>query len=88
MMAPQPARSPTLAAGNPPMSTLGQPGGRTVDGGCTAGGGKEQICGVPTVAAGWPQMNTVGTPGGPMTPGWLVASPTRAAGGIVWAPFS
>jgi hypothetical protein len=51
------------------MSTVGQPGGAITDGGCTAGGGKEQMCGVDTVAAGIPPINTVGTPGGAMTPG-------------------
>jgi hypothetical protein len=50
-------------------------------GGWTAGGGNEQTCIVPTVAAGIPAMSTDGTPGGPMTPGWVVGSPTRAAGG-------
>jgi hypothetical protein len=65
----------------PPMSTVRQPGGAIVDGGWTAGGGNEQMCGVPTVAAGMPPMSTVGTPGGPMTPGCPVGSPTLAAGG-------
>src|SRR4051812_34378962 len=78
--APQPARSPTRAAGRPPISTDVEPGGTMTDGGCTAGGGNEQMCGVPTVAAGSPPISTFGTPGGPMTPGWPVGSPTRAAG--------
>ena len=67
----------------PPISTVGQPGGANALGGCTAGGGKEQMCGVPTVAAGIPPISTVGTPGGPMTPGCPVGSPTLAAGGMV-----
>jgi len=56
-------------------------------GGCTAGGGNEQMCVVPTVAAGIPAISTVGTPGGPITPGWPVGSPTRAAGGIPFTSF-
>jgi len=51
------------------MSTFGHPGGMIAVGGCTAGGGNEQMCGVPTVAAGIPAIRTVGTPGGPITPG-------------------
>ena len=57
--------SPTRAAGIPPISTVGQPGGTIADGGCTAGGGNEQTCGVPTVAAGIPPMSTVGHAGRP-----------------------
>jgi hypothetical protein len=76
-------RSPTLAAGLPPMNTVFDPGGAIVDGGCGGGGGNEQVWGVPTVAAGFPPMSTVGTPGGPITPGWPVGSPTRAANGMV-----
>ena len=77
--APQMDMSPIRAAGSPPISTVGHPGGAIADGGCTAGGGNEQMCGVPTVAAaphpsptraaGMPAMRTVGTPGGPITPG-------------------
>src|SRR5689334_2259956 len=67
--APHNDMSPIRAAGIPPISTVGQPGGAMAVGGCTAGGGNEQICGVPTVAAGMPAINTVGTPGGAMTPG-------------------
>lgn len=85
--APQAAMSPIRAAGMPPMSTVGQPGGAIGVGGCTAGGGNEQMCGVVTVAAGSPAMSTVGTPGGPMTPGCPVGSPTRAAGGTVVLAF-
>jgi len=85
--APHAAMSPTRAAGMPPISTVGQPGGTIADGGCTAGGGNEQMCGVVTVAAGSPAMSTVGTPGGPMTPGCPVGSPTRAAGGTVVLAF-
>ena len=80
--APQPARSPIRAAGMPPISTVGQPGGTIGVGGCTAGGGNEQVCGVPTVAAGIPAISTVGTPGRPDHPGCPVGSPTRAAGGM------
>src|SRR5262245_3798156 len=80
--APHPAMSPIRIAGSPPMRTVGQPGGIIVDGGCTAGGGNEQMCGVLTTAAGCPAISTVGTPGGPMTPGCPVGSPTLAAGGI------
>src|SRR5690348_7510026 len=80
--APQAAMSPIRAAGMPPMSTVGLPGGTMADGGCTAGGGNEQMCGVPTVAAGIPAISTVGTPGGPITPGCPVGSPTLAIGGI------
>src|SRR5205085_9817888 len=80
--APQADMSPTRAAGRPPIRTVGQPGGTIAVGGCTAGGGKEQICAVPTVAAGCPAISTVGTPGGPRTPGCPVGSPTLAAGGI------
>jgi hypothetical protein len=65
------------------MRTVGQPGGTIGVGGCTAGGGNEQVCKLVTVAAGIPPMRTVGTPGPVMTPGWPVMSPTRAAGGIV-----
>jgi len=61
--------SPIRAAGSPPISTVVEPGGAITLGGCTAGGGNEQICGVDTVAAGMPPMSTVGTPGGPITPG-------------------
>jgi hypothetical protein len=67
--APHADMSPTLAAGIPPISTVGQPGGTIGVGGCTAGGGNEQTCRLPTVAAGIPPINTVGTPGGEMTPG-------------------
>jgi len=67
--APQPDMSPIRAAGMPPISTVGQPGGTIAVGGCTAGGGNEQMCGVDTVAAGIPAIRTVGTPGGPITPG-------------------
>jgi hypothetical protein len=67
--APHNDMSPIRAAGIPPISTVGQPGGAMAVGGCTAGGGNEQMCGVPTVAAGIPAINTVGTPGGAMTPG-------------------
>lgn len=70
------------AAGRPPISTLVEHGGTMTDGGWTAGGGNEQMCGVVAVAAGIPTMSTVGTPGGPITPGCAVGSPTRAAGGI------
>jgi len=81
-------RSPIRAAGRPPMSTVGQPGGAIGAGGCgPAGGGIEQMWGVPTVAAGIPAMSTVGTPGGPITPGCPVESPTRAAGGMSPASF-
>src|SRR5690349_22392788 len=80
--APQAARSPIRAAGMPPISTVGQPGGAITVGGCTAGGGNEQMCGVPTVAAGNPAIRTVGTPGGAITPGCPVGSPTLAAAGI------
>jgi hypothetical protein len=66
----------------PPIRTVGQHGGMSADGGCTAGGGNEHTCGVPTTAAGMPPMSTVGTPGGPMTPGCPVGSPTLAAGGM------
>ena len=69
MMAPHAETSPTRAAGAPLISTLGHPGGMIVDGGCTAGGGIEQMCGVPTVAAGCPPISTDETPGGPITPG-------------------
>src|SRR5690349_23948758 len=86
--APQAAISPIRAAGMPPISTVGQPGGAITLGGCTAGGGKEQMCGVPTVAAGIPAISTVGTPGGPITPGCPVGSPTLAAGGIEPTSFS
>src|SRR5205807_1021705 len=80
--APQPARSPTRAAGIPPISTVGQPGGTIGEGGCTTGGGNEQACRLPTVAAGTPPISTVGTPGPLMVPGCPVGSPTRAAGGM------
>ena len=69
MGAPHADMSPIRAAGSPPMSTFGHPGGMITVGGCTAGGGNEQMCGVPTVAAGIPAIRTVGTPGGPITPG-------------------
>ncbi len=85
--APQADMSPIRAAGMPPISTVGQHGGMIAVGGCTAGGGKLQMCGVPTVAAGIPAMSTVGTPGGPITPGWPVGSPTLAAGGIAGHPL-
>src|SRR5438270_781744 len=85
--APHRATSPIRAAGIPPISTVGQPGGAIVLGGWTAGGGNEKMCGVPTVAAGTPPISTVGTPGGPITPGCPVGSPTRAAGGMS-PPFS
>src|SRR5688500_12574565 len=75
--------SPTRAAGLPPISTVGQPGGMIGVGGCTAGGGNEHACMFPTVAAGSPPMSTVGTPGGMRTPGCPVMSPTLAAGGMV-----
>jgi hypothetical protein len=87
MGAPHRDMSPIRAAGIPPISTVGQPGGAMAVGGCTAGGGNEQMCGVPTVAAGIPAISTVGTPGGPITPGWPVGSPTRAAGGIPFTSF-
>ena len=61
--------SPTRAAGLPPISTVGQPGGTIGVGGCGGGGGKEQACRVPTVAAGCPPISTVGTPGPLTTPG-------------------
>jgi hypothetical protein len=80
--APHADMSPIRAAGIPAMSTVGHPGGVITLGGWTAGGGKEQMCGVLTVAAGIPPISTVGTPGGPITPGCPVGSPTRAAGGI------
>ena len=67
--APQADMSPIRAAGNPPISIVVEPGGAITDGGCTAGGGNEQMCGVDTVAAGIPAIRTVGTPGGPITPG-------------------
>ena len=38
----------------PPISTVGQPGGTIGVGGCTAGGGNEQMCGVPTVGGRHP----------------------------------
>ena len=67
--APQADMSPIRAAGSPPISTVVEHGGAITDGGCTAGGGNEQMCGVDTVAAGIPAIRTVGTPGGPITPG-------------------
>jgi hypothetical protein len=86
--APQADISPIRAAGIPPINTVGHPGGAITVGGWTAGGGKEQMCGVLTVAAGIPPINTVGTPGGPITPGCPVGSPTRAAGGIATSSIS
>jgi hypothetical protein len=78
--------SPTRAAGFPPMSTVGEPGGMTVL------GGPVQVAMLPTVAAGTPPISTVGTPGGnngpptwgtvPVTAGQACWSPTLAAG---WA---
>src|SRR4051812_35026224 len=88
MGAPQAERSPIRAAGSPPISTVGQHGGTMTVGGCTAGGGKEQMWGVPTVAAGMPPISTVGTPGGAITPGCPVGSPTLAAIGIRAPPRS
>jgi len=69
MGAPQPVRSPIRAAGWPPMSTVGQPGGAIGVGGCGGGGGNEHAWRVPTVAAGMPPMRTVGTPGPLIAPG-------------------
>ena len=66
--APHAAVSPTRAAGIPPIITVALPVA-IVEGGCTAGGGNEQVCGVPTVAAGMPEISTEGTPGPAMTPG-------------------
>ena len=60
MGAPQPARSPSRAAGCPPISTVGQPGGRTALGGCGGTPGNVQACGVPTVAAGFPPFYQFG----------------------------
>src|SRR4051812_48132171 len=80
--APHPAKSPILAAGRPPISTVVEPP-TIVLGGCgPPGGGMLHTCGVPRVAAGSPLTSTVGTPGGPTTPGCPVGSPTRAAGGM------
>ena len=44
--APQADMSPIRAAGKPPISTVASTGGAITDGGCTAGGGNEQMCGV------------------------------------------
>jgi hypothetical protein len=85
---PQADRSPTRAAGMPPISTFGQPGGTIAVGGWGTTPGKKQAWGVPTVAAGRPPISTVGTPGGLMAPGWAVGSPTRAAGGTFDAPLN
>ena len=78
--------SPTRAAGIPPISTVGHPGGMIVSGGPT------QVHISPTRAAGSPPISTVGHPGGktgpptcgttPVTIGQVCISLTRAAGGI------
>src|SRR6266849_6016893 len=83
MGAPQPARSPTLAAGRPPMNTVALPFTIGVGGCGPASGGIAQVCSVPTTAACIPPMSTVGTPGPAIVPGWPVGSPTLAAGGMV-----
>src|SRR3954469_22160976 len=81
--APQADISPRRAAGRPPISTVGQPGGTIGVTPCgPAGGGIAQTVGLPTTAAGIPPIRTVGTPGGSTEPGCPVGSPTRAAGGI------
>ena len=75
--------SPTLAAGIPPIRTVGLPGGIT--GPPTCGGGgvpgltMGQVCMSPTRAAGIPPIRTVGHPI-EIVPPWLVRSPCRAAG--------
>src|SRR3954447_18087359 len=73
---------PSTSAGRPPIRTVGMPGPTIGVGGCTAGGGNEQVCRSPMTEAGMPPMSTVGTPGPVITPGWPVMSLTRAAGGI------
>src|SRR5712692_3058223 len=82
MGAPQPARSPTLAAGRPPISTVALPFTIGVGGCGPASGGMAHVCVSPNTAAGIPPIKTVATPGPAMVPGCPVGSPTRAAGGM------
>src|SRR3954468_17942137 len=90
MGAPQPTKSPILAAGRPATSTVALP--FTIGlGGCgPAAGGIAQVCRSPTTAAGRPPIRTVATPGPVMVPGWPVGSRTRAAAGITssWSAIS
>lgn len=56
---PQPAKSPTRAAGLPPICTVVDPGGTIGVVPCgPAGGGMVQTVGFPTTAAGWPFVRT------------------------------
>jgi hypothetical protein len=82
IVAPQPTLSPIRAAGRPPISTDLLPPVIGVGGCGPANGGMEQTWVSPATAAGCPTMSTVITPGPLIAPGWVVASPTLAAGGI------
>lgn len=72
MVPPCAVRSPTRAAGRPPMSTVGLPGGST------ALGGPTQVATPPTTAAGRPPISTVGTPGGMRGPPTCGTGPVTA----------
>jgi hypothetical protein len=85
--APQAVKSPTRAAGLPPMVTVVLPFAIVLGGCGPAGGGNAHVWMSPTAAASCPPIVTIPGPAGAIgaliDPGWLVGSRILAAAGIV-----